>query len=69
MRRYSQLTTAEQTKVLGFIRKNLAPDPEVSADPTVSPNVDRIALNRARNAFYPDPGDTLIDLQTVGENL
>jgi hypothetical protein len=62
VRRFAQLTADEQQTAVQAELSQLAVDPAMLDDPAVRPALDRIALGRARNTYYRDPGDRVIDL-------
>jgi hypothetical protein len=62
VRRYAQLSADEQTRAVQFQLDQLGIDPAIASDPTVAPKLTQFATQRARDAFYLDPGDRLVTL-------
>jgi hypothetical protein len=62
MKKFTQLSADEQARAIGLQRDQLAVDPALASDPSVGPVLDRLARQRARDAFYLDPDDRVVTL-------
>jgi hypothetical protein len=62
MRRYAQLSADEQARAVQFHLDQFGLDPTIAADPAFAPKLNQLATQRARDAFYLDPGDRLVTL-------
>lgn len=62
MRTYAQLDNDEQARAVQYQLDRLMVDPALAADPAVNAVLTKLARQRARDAYYPSPGDQLVTL-------